>query len=130
MAMARATSVRIDSSSSAIRTRGIERPSSASAARYPCSCVAAGDVPPAEEADIDIAAFRGRRSQAGLEPGSFAWIEHGLLQHGIPSVDLGPLPVPNSPPHPNPVWPSMVWDVIFPSLNASPRRSPSGPTSL
>src|SRR5260221_12332843 len=96
MAMARATSVRIDSSSSAIRTRGIERPSSASAARYPCSCVAAGDVPPAEEADIDIAAFRGRRSQAGLEPGSFAWIEHGLLQQRIPGVDLGALRVANA----------------------------------
>src|SRR6266403_4549537 len=96
MAMARATSVRIDSSSSAIRTRGIERPSSASAAPYPCSCVAAGDVPLAEEADIDIAAFRGRRSQAGLEPGSFAWIEHGLLQQRIPGVDLGALRVANA----------------------------------
>src|SRR5258706_13853433 len=96
MAMARATSVRIDSSSSAIRTRGIERPSSASAARYPCSCVAAGDVPPAEEADIDIAAFRGRRNQAGLEPGSFAWVEHGLLQQCIPGVDLGALRVANA----------------------------------
>src|SRR5258706_13527675 len=96
MAMARATSVRIDSSSSAIRTRGIERPSSASAARYPCSCVAAGDVPPAEEADIDIAAFRGRRSQAGLEPGSFAWIEHGLLQQRIPGEKIGAFRLPKA----------------------------------
>src|SRR5258708_37014253 len=88
MAMARGTSVRMDSSSSAISTRGIEHPSSASAAPFPCSCVAAGDVPLAEEADVDIAAFGGRRSQSWLEPGSFAWIEHGLLHPRIPGVDF------------------------------------------
>src|SRR6266478_2493954 len=96
MAMARATSLRMDSSSSAISTRGIEHPSSASAAPFSCSYVAAGDVPLAEETDIDIAAFGGRRSQSRLEPGSFAWIEHGLLQQRIPGVDLGALRVANA----------------------------------
>src|SRR5216684_5934143 len=96
MAMARATSLRMDSSSSAISTRGIEHPSSASAAPFSCSYVAAGDVPLAEETDIDIAAFGGRRSQSRLEPGSFAWIEHGLLQQRIPGVDLRALRVANA----------------------------------
>src|SRR6266481_7682743 len=96
MAMARATSLRMDSSSSAISTRGIEHPSSASAAPFSCSYVAAGDVPLAEETDIDIAAFGGRRSQSRLEPGSCAWIEHGLLQQRIPGVDLGALYVTNA----------------------------------
>src|SRR6478752_1523270 len=96
MAMARATSVRMESSSSAISTRGIEHPSSASAAPFPRSYIAAGDVPFAEEADIDIATFGGRRSQSRFEPGPLAGIEHGLLQQGIPGVDLGALRVPNA----------------------------------
>src|SRR6476661_6130061 len=96
MAMARATNLRMESSSSAISTRGIEHPSSASAALFPRSYVAAGDVPLAEEADIDIATFRRRRGQSRLEPGPFARIEHGLLQQRIPGVDLGALRVANA----------------------------------
>src|SRR5260370_13467714 len=96
MAMARATSVRMESSSSAISTRGIKHPSSASAAPRPCSYVAAGDISLAEESYIDIATFGGRRSQSRLEPGSFAWIEHGLLQYRVPGVDLRALRAANA----------------------------------
>src|SRR5258708_28376235 len=100
MAMARATSVRMDSSSSAISTRGIEHPSSASAGPFPCSYVAAGDVPLAEEADVDIAPFRGRRSPSRLEPRSFARIDHGLLHQRLPRLDLGALCAPHAAPQP------------------------------
>src|SRR5260370_8114278 len=88
MAMARATSVRMESSSSAISTRGMEHPSFASEAMRTCSYLAAGEIPLAEEAYIDIASFRGRRSQSRLEPGRFARLQHGLLQYRVPGVDL------------------------------------------
>src|ERR1700682_130113 len=99
MAMARATSVRIESSSSAISTRGIDTWSFASGPHGPCSYIAAGDIPPAEEAYIDIAPFRRRRSQPRLEPGSFPRLQHRLLQYRVPGIDLGALPVaPAKPP--------------------------------
>src|SRR5260221_10534480 len=93
MAMARATSVRIESSSSGISTRGIDAPSFASGRRGPWSYIAADDIPPAEEAYIDIAPFRRRRSQPRLEPGSFARLQHRLLQYRVPGIDLGALRV-------------------------------------
>src|SRR5665647_2591067 len=89
MAMARATSVRMESSSSAISTRGIEPPSFASGT--PCSY--AGEIAFIEEAHFDIAAFRRRRSQPRFEPGSFARLQHRLLQHRVPGVDLRALSV-------------------------------------
>src|SRR5882672_7507284 len=94
MAMARATSVRIESSSSAISTRGIDPSSLVSGPRGPWSyIIAADDIPPAEEAYIDIAPFRRRRSQPRLEPGSFARLQHRLLQYRVPGIDLGALRV-------------------------------------
>src|SRR5712671_7701167 len=96
MAMARATSVRMDSSSSAISTRGMGASSFASRAAWPCSYIAGGDIPLAEEAYIDIAPFRRRRSQTRFEPGSFARLQHGLLQHRVPGVDFGALRVANA----------------------------------
>src|SRR5258705_3248388 len=96
MAMTRATSVRIESSSSAISTRGIDPSSLVSEPRGPWSYIAADDIPPAEEAHIDIAPFRGRRSQPRLEQGSFARLQHGLLQYRVPGVDLGALRVANA----------------------------------
>src|ERR1700694_2499589 len=96
MAMARATSVRMESSSSAISTRGIEHPSVASGPARPCSYITAADSPLAEEAYIDIAPFRGRRSQPRLEPGSFARLQHGLLQYRVPGVDLRALRIANA----------------------------------
>src|SRR5437868_3008842 len=80
MATARATSVRIDSSSSAISTRGK-------------SGSACGDVALVEEAYVDGAPFRRRRGKPRLEPGLFAGVQHGLLQHRIPGIDLGTLRV-------------------------------------
>src|SRR5713226_10459857 len=88
MAMARATSVRMESSSSAISTRGMEHLFFASEAARTRSYVAAGEIPLAEEAYIDIAPFRGRRSQSRLEPGPFARLQHGLLKYCVPGVDL------------------------------------------
>src|ERR1700694_374724 len=96
MAMSRATSVRMESSSSAISTRGIKHPSVASGPARPCSYITAADSPLAEEAYIDIAPFRGRRSQPRLEPGSFARLQHGLLQYRVPGVDLGALRIANA----------------------------------
>src|ERR1700688_2400534 len=94
MAMARATSVRIESSSSAISTRGIAPPCFASGT--PCSYAAASEVTFVEEAYVDIASFRRRRGQPRLEPGLFPRFQHGLLQHRVPGVDLGALRVANA----------------------------------
>ena len=46
-----------------------------------------------EEAYVDIAAFGRRRGEARLEEGAFAGIEHRLLQHRVPGIDLGTLRV-------------------------------------
>src|SRR2546430_6944514 len=89
MAIARATSARIESSSSAIRTRGIGRPSLVPDLLR----VAAGEIMPVEKAYIDIASFRGRRGEARLEPGAFAGLQHRLIQHRVPGVDFGALRV-------------------------------------
>src|SRR6202022_3882156 len=96
MAMARATNKRMESSSSAISTRGIELLSFASEAKRPRSYIAAGEIPLIEEAYIDIAPFRGRRSQSRLEPGLFARLQDGLLQYRVPGVDLRALRVANA----------------------------------
>src|SRR5437588_2126511 len=95
MAMARATSVRIESSSSAINIRGIvfqfirERDAASG------SGVAAGEIPFVEEAYIDIAAFGRRRGQPRLEISLLARLQHRLFEHGVPGVDLGALFVAN-----------------------------------
>src|SRR5207237_5197958 len=91
MAIARATSARMESSSSAIRTRGIGRPS----LTPDLLRVAAGEIAPVEEAYIDIASFRGRRGEARFEPGALARLQHGLVQHRVPGVDFGALRVAN-----------------------------------
>src|SRR5713226_9723002 len=96
MAMTRATSVRMESSSSAISTRGMEHPFFASQAARTRSYIAAGEITLAEEAYIDIAPFRGRRSQSRLEPGPFARLQYGLLQHRVPDIDLRALRVPDA----------------------------------
>src|SRR4051812_20439930 len=96
MAMARATRTRIGSSSSAIKTRGIARTGFARRTAQRGSGAAAGDVPPVEKPYIDIAAFGGRRGEAGLEGGAFARLQHGLLQHGVPGVDFRALSVANA----------------------------------
>src|SRR5258705_12853502 len=92
MATARATSCRMDSSSSAINTRGIAAHIPARSMQ-PGSCLTADEITLAEEAYVDIAPFRGRRGEARLEPGAFARLQGGLLQHGVPGVDLGALRV-------------------------------------
>src|SRR5258707_4157745 len=96
MATARATSARIESSSSAISTRGMTVASFANGPRGPRSYIAGGDIPLAEEAYVDIAPFRRRRSQSRFEPGSFARLEHRLFQYRVPGVDLGALCVANA----------------------------------
>src|SRR5215211_979692 len=110
MATARATSRRMESSSSAINTRGIAAlslfehdlfgkpvptfPDHALAwSKQPGSGLAAGQVMLAEEPYVDIAPFRGRRGEARLEPGAFTRLQCGLLQHRLPGVDLGALRV-------------------------------------
>src|SRR5713226_718705 len=95
MATARATSVRMESSSSAISTRGMDAPVLGERAGRPRSCVAGGDIPLAEETYINIAAFGRRRSQSRLEPGCFARLQHQLVQHRVPGIDLGALGVAN-----------------------------------
>src|ERR1700686_5537989 len=93
MAMARATSVRMESSSSAISTRGMAHPFFESETTQPRSRAAAGEIPLVEEAYVDITPFRGRRSQPRLEPRAFARLQHRRFQHGIPGVDLRALRV-------------------------------------
>src|SRR6185437_2944297 len=92
--MARATRLRIESSSSAISTRGIKTLCCpglccTGAAASLRSGAAAGDVPLVEEAYVDIAPFRRRRREARLEPGAFTGLQHGLIQHRVPGIDLG-----------------------------------------
>src|SRR5205807_462231 len=89
MAIARATRARMESSSSAIRTRGMGLPS----LTPDLLRVAAGEIMPVEKAYIDIASFRGRRGEARLEPGAFAGLQHRLIQHRVPGVDFGALRV-------------------------------------
>src|SRR6185312_16028311 len=94
MAMARATSVRMEASSSAISTRGIDAWSFESGPgllkrNWACSNLAGGDVMLAEEAHIYITPLRRRRSQPRLEPGALAGLQHGLVQYRIPRIDLG-----------------------------------------
>src|SRR6202012_1697571 len=93
MAMARATRLRMESSSSAISTRGIEGPVLQAARALD---TAAGEIALVEEAYIDIAAFGRRRGQPRLEPGLFPGLEYRLFQHGVPGVDLGALGVANA----------------------------------
>src|SRR5258705_13886555 len=82
----------MDSSSSAINTRGIAAHILARSTQ-PGSRLTADEITLAEEAYVDIAPFRGRRSEAGLEPGAFARLQCGLLQHRGPGVDLRALRV-------------------------------------
>src|SRR5258708_26953508 len=82
----------MDSSSSAINTRGIADHILARSTQ-PGSRLTADEITLAEEAYVDIAPFRGRRSEAGLEPRAFARLQCGLLQHRVPGADLGALRV-------------------------------------
>src|SRR5476651_2583785 len=91
MAMARATRARIEASSSTIRMRGMAPACFAQTSAASCSDVAGGDIALVEEAHVDVAPFRRRRSQPRLEPGFFAGLEHRLLQYRVPGVDLGTL---------------------------------------
>src|ERR1700722_4529618 len=93
MATARATRLRMESSTSAISPRGIEGRVSQAARALD---IAAGEIALVEEAYVDIAAFGRRRCQPRLEPGLFPGLEHRLLQHGVPGVDLGALGVANA----------------------------------
>src|SRR5829696_5623410 len=92
MAMARATSERIESSSSAISTRGMKSSLSPRWNRRPDSGVA-GQIPLVEKAYVNIATFGRRRSQPRLEVGLLAGLEHRLLEHRVPGIDLRALRV-------------------------------------
>src|SRR4029079_7116388 len=92
MAMARATSERIESSSSAISTRGMKSSLSPRRNRPPDSGLAS-QIPLVEKAYVNIAAFGRRRSQPRLEVGLLAGLEHRLLQHRVPGVDFRALRV-------------------------------------
>src|SRR5665213_1159075 len=93
MAMARATSVRMEASSSAISTRGIDAWSFESEAVPASSNLAGGDIVLVEEAHIDITPLRWRRSEPRLEPGALAGLQHGLVQYRVPRIDLGAMGV-------------------------------------
>src|SRR5204863_5001599 len=88
-----ATKVRMESSSSAISTRGMTHPFRSHQPPRCCSCTTPGEIPLAEEAYVDIASFGRRRSQPRPEGGTFARFQHGLVQHRVPSVDLRALRV-------------------------------------
>src|SRR5262245_45635359 len=91
IAIARETSWRMESSSSAIRTRGI---GSSPLARVACGLgLAAGEVALVEEADVDSTSLRRGRGEARLEPGALAGLERALLQHRVPGIDLRALGV-------------------------------------
>src|SRR2546429_7585797 len=92
MAMARATSERMESSSSAISTRGMKSSLSPRRNGRPGSGVA-GQIPLVEKAYVNIAAFGRRRSQPRLEVGALAGLEHRLLEHRVPGVNLRALRV-------------------------------------
>src|ERR1700741_4779471 len=91
MARARATSARIESSSSAISTRDMA--TSMAGAFTAALYTAAGNVTLVEEADVDALAIGRGRSQTRLEPGMIAWLQRGLLQDDVPGVDFRALPV-------------------------------------
>src|SRR6516164_6253723 len=95
--IARATSLRMESSSSAIRTRAMGLVSGSRIAesreRGPASYTAAGHISPVEEADVDAAPFGRRRGEARLERCVITGLQHGLVQHGIPGIDFGALGV-------------------------------------
>src|SRR3954447_7269685 len=94
MAMARATSERIESSSSAISTRGMKSSLSPRRNRRPDpDSGLAGQIPLVEKTYVNIAAFGRRRSQPRLEVGLLAGLEHRLLEHRVPGVDLRALRV-------------------------------------
>src|SRR5690242_11163063 len=84
IAIARATSERMESSSSAIRIRGICQ----SIILRGSALRPAGKIAAVEETDVDIAAFRRRRGEARLELHPFAGLQHGLLQNAVPGIDL------------------------------------------
>ena len=136
-------SVRRDSSSSAISTRGMAHPCfqrKRRCKRAPArSCATASEVPLAEKSYVDVASFRRRRRQPRFEQGAFAGLEGRLLQHRVPGVDLGALGITHAKSQARQferprLWPtiapsisstglpSTVSDVIFTSLNDSPRR--------
>src|SRR5579871_4062019 len=94
MAIARATSARIESSSSAIRTRDIGSHQilpirTSNAASY----TAAGNIALVEEADVDALALGGRRGEARSEQGVIAGLQHGLFEYRIPGIDFRSLRV-------------------------------------
>src|SRR5205085_11850309 len=146
MAIARATSERMESSSSAISTRGMKSSLLPQRDRRPGSGVA-GQIPLVEKAYVNIAAFGGWRSQPRLEVGALAGLEHRLLEHRVPGVDLRALRVADGKAQPRQfdrvfgLSDDRAFDdqdrlavevslLILMSLNASPRRLTSSPTIL
>src|ERR1700712_4516578 len=90
MAMARPTSSRIDSSSSAIRIRAITTPLD--------SC-ASGNIALVEEAHVNTAGLGRRRGQSRPKPGFVAGIESRLFQHRAPGIDFGTVSVAHNKAH-------------------------------